>query len=245
MKDVVAIRHVAFEHLGSLAPLLSGRGFRIRYLDAGSNDLAKFDPLAPALLVILGAPIGAYEDEQYPFLADELALIKARLDAEKPILGICLGAQLMARALGSNVHPGKAKEIGWAPVRLTSDGKRSCLTELQPADFQVLHWHGDTFDLPDRAKCLASTDITPHQAFSLGDKALGLQFHLEVDPAEIERWLIGHAHEIGATEGATPVAIRADTQQFGAATAKAAARCLLNWMESANLLPAAEARDHA
>ncbi len=238
MKEVVAIRHVAFEHLGALAPLLSGRGFRIRYQDAGVADLKSFDPLAPALLVILGAPISACDETQYPFLGDELGIIERRLRAQLPILGICLGAQLMARALGSRVYAGKAREIGWAPIRLTPEGERSCLTGLESCGYQVLHWHGDTFDLPQGTTRLATTSITPNQAFCVGDKALGLQFHLEVDPAEIERWLIGHAHEIGATEGISPEVIRADTARYGAAVAASATGCIQRWLETAGLVPA-------
>ena len=242
MKEVVAIRHVAFEHLGTLAPLLSGRGFRIRYLDVGSADLKAFDPLSPALLVILGAPIGAYDEAEYPFLADELRIIEQRLQAERPILGICLGAQLMARALGSRVYPGQAREIGWAPIRLTPEGERSCLAGLEECGFQVLHWHGDTFDLPPNAVRLASTAATSNQAFSVGTKVLGLQFHLEADPAEIERWLIGHAHEIGAN-GLSPSAIRADTARHGAAVAAATNRCIRRWLEDAFILPVIKKED--
>lgn len=237
MKDIVAIRHVAFEHLGTLAPLLTGRGFRVRYLDAGGADLRRFDLLSPDLLVVLGAPIGAYAEEQYPFLADELRIIDQRLAAERPLLGICLGAQLMARALGSRVYPGKTKEIGWAPIRLTRDGQLSCLAGLKSCDYRVLHWHGDTFDLPENAKRLASTDITETQAFAVGDKALALQFHLEADPREIESWLVGHAHEIDATDGVTPAAIRADTARYGASVAESAAASMLNWLETSGLLP--------
>ena len=237
MKEVVAIRHLAFEHLGTLAPLLSGRGFRIRYLEAGVTDLRRFDPLSPALLVVLGAPIGAHDDAHYPFLVDELDVIERRLKARRPILGICLGAQLMARALGRRVYPAPAQEIGWAPIRLSREGQASCLKGLKSCDYRVLHWHGDTFDLPADATCLASTDITPNQAFAVGAKALALQFHLEADPQEIERWLIGHAHEVGASEGLTPASIRADTARYGGALAGSAAGCMLTWLESCGLLP--------
>lgn len=233
MKEVVAVRHLSFEHLGTLAPLLSGRGFRIRYLDAGVADLKGFDPLSPALLVMLGAPIGACDEAQYPFLGDELRIIEQRLRAQRPLLGICLGAQLMARALGSRVYAGAAREIGWAPIQLTPEGEKSCLAGLRSCGCQVLHWHGDTFDLPPAATRLASTATTPNQAFAIGDQALALQFHLEADPAEIERWLIGHAHEIAATAGVSPEAIRADTARHGAAVAASAAGCIQHWLQTA------------
>ena len=170
----------------------------------------------------------------------ELRLLERRLAADRPTLGICLGAQLMARALGSRVYAGRAEEIGWAPLNLTPPGQRSCLTELSGCDFHVLHWHNDTFDLPQGAMALASTEITENQAFSVGDKILGLQFHLELDPAEIERWLIGHAHEIGACEGVSAGAIRSDTARLGARVATSGAACLESWLRSANLIPASQ-----
>jgi GMP synthase (glutamine-hydrolysing) len=238
VREVVAIRHVAFEHLGAIAPLLTGRGLRIRYLDAGVSDLDSLDPLTPDLLVVLGGPIGAYEEDNYPYITQELRIIEHRLAAQRPLLGICLGAQLMARALGARVYPGKAKEIGWGPLRLTEEGQASCLAGLAACDYQVLHWHGDTFDLPQGARRLASTIITENQAFSHGGRALGLQFHLELDPNEIERWLLGHAHEIAATPDVTPAGLRAATVRHGPALAKAASACMGRWLLETGLMPA-------
>ncbi|KOR32120.1 glutamine amidotransferase [Achromatium sp. WMS3] len=233
MKHILAIRHVAFEHLGTLAPVCNQLGFQITYLDIGFNDLKILDPLAPDLLVVLGGPIGAYEDNKYPWLLDELHCIEQRLAAKRPILGICLGAQLMARALGGKVYPNNATEIGWSPLRLTPAGENSCLKDLATCDFQVLHWHGDTYDLPIDTQCLASTDITKNQAFSYGKTALGLQFHLEIDVTEIERWLIGHAHEIAATPSITNTHLRTDSAYYGNALAASAANCLKNWLTHA------------
>lgn len=236
MGEVVAIRHVAFEHLGTLAPLLSGRGFRIRYLDVGMTDLSVLDPLQAELLVILGGPIGAYEEGLYPWVIDELRLIERRLEAQRPLLGICLGAQLIARALGSRVYPGRAKEIGWSPLHLSAAGERSCLTDLAGCGYQVLHWHGDTFDLPSQAQRLASTELTENQAFAFGDRVLGLQFHLEVDAGEIERWLIGHAHEIAALSGVTPLDLRADSARYGPSLTTSAATCMSRWLIDSGVL---------
>ena len=116
-KTAIAIRHVHFEDLGAFGPVLRDAGYQIRYCDVGLDNPADTSPDAD-LLVVLGAPIGAYEEEKYPFLMDELRVIGLRLSASLPVLGICLGAQLMARALGARVYPGKSKEIGWAPVEL-------------------------------------------------------------------------------------------------------------------------------
>lgn len=195
MKRVVAVRHLAFEDLGSIAAILEARSCGVVYLDAGVTDLS-MRLGADDALIVLGGPIGAYEDDRYPFLADELRLIERALKQEIPVLGICLGAQLLARALGARVYPGKGREIGIAPIDLTVEGETSCLKHLAP-DHRVFHWHGDTFDLPDGALRLASTAMTPNQAFSHGDKVLGLQFHIEAEARQVERWLIGHTCELG------------------------------------------------
>lgn len=197
-RRAIVVRHLAFEDLGSLGDLLDARGYRLVELEAGVDDLSAVEVARGDLLVVLGGPIGAYDDERYPFLRDELRLIERALTQQSATLGICLGAQLLARALGARVYPAEAKEIGIGPVALTSDGRSSCLEHLAP-DYRVLHWHGDTFDLPTGAVRLASTDMTPNQAFAFGRQTLGLQFHIEADPAAIERWLIGHTAELAAS----------------------------------------------
>lgn len=231
---VAVIRHVAFEDLGNFEPVLRERGYRVVYREAGLDDLAKMDALAPALLVVLGGPIGAYEDSAYPFLADEIRLIRARLAAKRPVLGICLGAQILARALGARVYPGPAKEIGWAAVELTAEGRRSPLKHLAAERTRVLHWHGDTFDLPQGATRLAATAICPNQAFALGRYALGLQFHAEA-PGEIERWLIGHTHEIAATPGVGAGTLRAETARHAPALQIQGPRAFAAWLDAAGL----------
>ena len=235
MKSVLAIRHVHFEGLGLIEEMLAERkSWQVTVLDAGIDDLAALDSLAPEVLVVLGGPIGVYEQESYPFLRDELRLIEARLKAGRPVLGVCLGAQLMAAALGARVYPAPAKEVGWAPVSLTAAGRESVLRHVD-GGVPVLHWHGDTFDLPTGATLLASTEVCPHQAFSYGPQALGLQFHLEVVPAEIERWLIGHACEIAALKtGATVASLRADTKRLGPGLTVRAGDVFRDWLLQAS-----------
>lgn len=226
MRTAIAIRHVAFEDLGLLEPLLARRGFAVEYRDA--NDLGTIGD--PDLLVVLGGPIGAYDDEIYPFLRDEIALLESRLAMGGATLGICLGAQLMARALGARVYPGPRKEIGWAPLVLSAAGQASPLRHV--AAGPVLHWHGDTFDLPEGAVHLASTPITPNQAFSWAEgRALALQFHGEVTAPGLERWYIGHACEIGLTEGLTVSGLRADGHRHGAAAVRDGTACFDEWLE--------------
>jgi GMP synthase (glutamine-hydrolysing) len=229
----VAIRHVGFEDLGSFAEPLKRAGYEIFYVDAGVADLDRAMTPDPELLVVLGGPIGAYEEAAYPFLNIELNILQQRLAADRPTLGICLGAQLVARALGSRVYPGPAKEIGWGDIQLTTAGLAGPLRHLD--GHRVLHWHGDTFDLPEGCERLASTAICENQAFARGAKLLGLQFHPEVLGQNIERWLIGHAAEIAAA-GISPASIRQDTAAFGPDLQRHAVALLEDWL--AGLWPA-------
>jgi GMP synthase (glutamine-hydrolysing) len=194
VKTCIALRHVPFESLGQLEPVLTAQGFDIRLIDVPVSGL-NADLIKDAdLLVVLGGPISVYEEHLYPWLLDELRLIEWRLSHQKPTLGLCLGAQFMARALGARVYPGVKKEIGWSPLVLTEAGQQCFLSEIR--ERAVLHWHGDTFDLPSGATLLASTDLTPHQAFQYGNHAVALQFHLEVTAEHLEAWYVGHTCEL-------------------------------------------------
>lgn len=194
MKSCYALRHVPFESLGLLEPILRAQGFEPHVVDVPVTGLER-DVLEQAdLVVVLGGPISAYEEHLYPFLVDELRVLEARLTRGKPTLGLCLGAQLMAKALGARVYPGKKKEIGWSKLELSSHGKSGFLSEIEGKN--VLHWHGDTFDLPSGATLLASTELTPHQAFQVGTHGVALQFHLEVVASALEAWYVGHTCEL-------------------------------------------------
>lgn len=227
-KLALAVRHVAFEDLGVLAPLLIERGYELRYLEAGAEPLDAERLASPDLLIVLGGPIGVYDTDRYPFLAAEQHAIAARLAQGKPTLGICLGAQLMAQALGAQVASAGRAEIGYAPLTLTVEGQDSPLRAI--GTVPVLHWHGDAFAIPDGAARLAQTPGFPNQAFALGPRILGLQFHLEADHAQIERWLIGHAHELSA-HGIDPRTIRRDAALHGPALARAARAAFTAWLE--------------
>ena len=226
--DVVAIRHVGFEDLGLLESLLTDRGYRVHYLDAGVDPIAVEAVLRPELLVVLGGPIGAYETDSYPFLVEERNAIAARLGAGKATLGVCLGAQLIAAALGAHVRPTGGKEIGYGPLTLTAEGRQSVLGPLDGVP--VLHWHGDEFAIPEGAARLAETPGFPNQAFSVGSTVLGLQFHIEADSAQLERWLIGHAHEL-ASAGVDPRRLRSDAAAYGPGLAAVAARVVRDWLD--------------
>lgn len=224
----VELRHVTFEDLGVFRPVLEARGFAIESHQAGVSPLAPAQWLAADLIVVLGGPIGVYESDRYPWIADEVDGLRARLSAGGPTLGICLGAQLMARALGARVYPGPAKEIGWSALTLTEAGSRSSLARLEGAP--VLHWHGDTFDLPEGTTRLASTALTPNQAFALGETALALQFHAEADGAAIEPWLIGHTCEL-IQAGVSVPDLRAQSAALRDVAASAGAAMLSDWLD--------------
>ena len=222
------IRHVAFEDLGSFGPLLERQGYAIRYADAGYDELIDSNS---DLLIVLGGPIGANDDADYPFIRDELRLIEQRARANRPVLGICLGSQLIARALGARVYRAKAKEIGYKPLQLTEAGRQSCLAPLSTKP--VFHWHGDTFDLPAGARHLASTDICPHQAFAWGanDAVLALQFHPEVTARGLERWYIGHTGELAAVGLSIPQ-LRADAARHNPAMEAAGGDLITRWLST-------------
>jgi GMP synthase (glutamine-hydrolysing) len=232
MRTALALTHVPFEDLGSLAEELSARDYEVQVVDACTADLRAVDALAPDLLIVLGGPIGVYETEAYPFLQWELQLLRQRLVQKAPTLGICLGAQLMAAALGASVHPGRqGKEIGWAALRPGADaGACPAMAELLIPDLPVLHWHGDTFDLPQSATHLAATARYPNQAWSIGATLLGLQFHPEVLTADLERWYVGHASELAAAR-VDVARLRSDGRAFGPALHSAARRFWRRWLE--------------
>lgn len=228
-KVAVAIQHVAFEGLGTIEPMLVGRGYDVTRLDACIEPLPHSLAREADLVVVLGGPIGAYEEATYPFLLDELAILERRLLEKQPTLGICLGAQLMARALGARVYTGPRKEIGWAPVTVTADGRASPLSALADG-VRVLHWHGDTFDLPRGCRRLANTELTANQAFDVGSYGLGLQFHAECDGSDIEHWLVGHATEL-AHAGIDIQVLRSESRTYGPAVARAGATLFAQWLD--------------
>jgi len=227
-KTAIAIRHVHFEDLGAFDDVLRRCGYCVRYCDAGIDDIGGVDPLAPDLIVVLGGPIGAYEELTYPFLGQELRLLERRLAVARPTFGICLGAQLMARALGARVYPAPAKEIGWRELQLNQSGRNGPLRHF--TGVPVLHWHGDTFDLPEGAELLASTEICSNQAFSFERQALACQFHPEICHRGFERWLVGHAVELVAVPGVSPAALRQDTERLAPESALRGAACLSEWL---------------
>jgi GMP synthase-like glutamine amidotransferase len=190
-----AVQHVPFEGLGHIAQWITAQEhpLTLTRLYAGETLPA---PKDFDRLIIMGGPMNIYEDEQYPWLIQEKTLINQAIDSGKSIVGICLGAQLLADALGSPVFAGPEKEIGWWPISLTEAGKNTALLRDLPDRTTVFHWHGDTFDLPRGAVHLAESAACGQQAFLYDHRILGLQFHLESTPATVGEILTHCGHEL-------------------------------------------------
>lgn len=224
MRKLLVFKHVASEPLGTLDPLFRGAGFRIRYVNFERRPEHAIDVERYDGLVVLGGPMAADETDAYPHLLAEREAIRTAIARETPVLGICLGAQLIAAALGARTLRGAATEKGWSEVEPTEDGRSDPLLRYLEAGKPVFQWHDDTFSLPDPAVHLARSAACEHQAFRVGDSAYGLQFHLEADRALIERWVHRWSEaqrpaEPGAAESARE-RIAHDTERYIACAAQ-------------------------
>ena len=180
MAKVWVIQHIHCETLGTIADVLKAEGISVECIRTFEGQPVPKEMSEAAGLVVMGGPMGVYEQDRYPFLRQELRLIEQALQEEKPVLGVCLGSQLLATALGAKVTKGEEKEIGWHPVTLTASALADPLwTGVEPS-FMAYHWHGDVFELPRDALSLVSSSLTACQAFRYGRKAYGFLFHMEV-----------------------------------------------------------------
>jgi len=191
------LQHVPFEGPGHIAQWIVDHGHSLTTTRLFENENPPH-PDAFDRLIIMGGPMNIYEEERFPWLIREKALIRESIDSGKSLVGICLGAQLLADALGSPVFAGPEKEIGWFPITLTEAGKKSGLLLGLPNEVIVFHWHGDTFDLPPGAVPLAESSACRQQAFLYDNRILGLQFHLESTPDSVQQILAHCRHELVA-----------------------------------------------
>jgi GMP synthase (glutamine-hydrolysing) len=232
-RQALVLSHIVFEDLGLFEAPLRVRGFEIESVLAAEARYPLQQAESCDLLVIMGGPMGVYEVQEHPFLTNEIALIRQRLAARKPILGICLGAQLMAAALGARVYPGtNGKEIGWSTLQPVGDqAPPEWFAPLVADGLQVLHWHGDTFDLPTGVVHLASSRLYANQAFAVEDFALALQFHPEVTAEGLESWYEGHAGEL-ARAGISIPGLRLAAHEHAAALERATQSFFNLWLDS-------------
>jgi GMP synthase (glutamine-hydrolysing) len=177
--SVLVLRHVPHEHLGTLALTLRSNNLAYKYVNfyEDANPNISVDGLGA--LIILGGPMNVYETDRYPFLEMEDGLIKKAIEKDIPVLGICLGAQLIAKSLGAQITKNREKEIGWYPLRITDEGSKDKLLKHMSVEETVFQWHGDTFEIPRGAAHLAKSPLCPNQAFRFGSSVYGLQFHIE------------------------------------------------------------------
>ncbi len=180
MAKVWVLQHHPAENLGAIADVLESAALAWQYVRVFDGHPVPADMKGAGGLIVMGGPEAVYQLDRYPYLRAEMALIENALKAGRPVLGVCLGSQLLAATLGANVRRGAQKEIGWYPVRLRPETKDDRLLRGLPEEFVACHWHGDIFDLPAGAVPLASSELTELQAFRYGDRAWGLLFHAEM-----------------------------------------------------------------
>ena len=190
-KNILVIQNIGCEHLGNLAKLFELDGFNVTILNS-QNDLIPTDLIYYSGIIILGGPMSVYDN--YAYLKNEQKLIKKAVDMNIPTLGICLGSQLIAEAMGGKVYPGNLKEIGWHDIEITENGSRDIFNGIATLKNTVFQWHGDTFELPESAIILAKSD-TYVQAFRI-KTAIGIQFHIEVDESMIDEWIRVYSKEV-------------------------------------------------
>jgi GMP synthase (glutamine-hydrolysing) len=216
MDEVLVFQHDPFEDLGTFTEVLEKQGARCRVIQLYHGEMPAEEWERIRALIILGGPMGVYDEEQFPFLRWEKRIIRAAVDEAMPLLGVCLGAQLIAATLGAPVYHGPVKEIGWSPISITPHGQVDSLLGYLPENATVFQWHGDGFDLPSGAIRLASSVNYENQAFRLGKNIYALQFHLEVTPRMIERWIDVRSKDLAQAPYVSPEKIRTDTQSYAA-----------------------------
>ncbi len=237
---ILVFQHVPYEPLGTLDPLLKESGFRIRYVNFGRQpesrpSLENFDAL-----IILGGPMNSDQIESYPNLITEVEIIREAVDRDIAVLGICLGAQLLAKALGGSVSRNKSREIGWHDVELTAAGSVDPVLSTFSNVQSVFQWHEDGIGLPPGAIHLASSEASEVQAFKYGEHAYGLQFHLEVDESLIDRWLTVPANQktlLEELDRVDPEAIRQQSMDSMNGLETLSRKTFTRWLERFEVAP--------
>jgi len=227
-RTAVVLRHDDTIHLGNLEPVLRDHGYSIRYVDTLREDVRGLNPQEADLLVVLGGEMGVYEADEFPALHDEITLLENRLGASLPVFGVCLGAQLMAKALGSRVYRGPTNEIGYRSVEPTAAGVSSPLRHI--SGVPVFQWHSDTFDLPAGVTRLAGSPQYGNEAFSIGNWALAVQFHPEVTAEMHEEWLAASEAEV-ASEGFDLGDLRRDRERYSRGMQNASRAMFSEWLD--------------
>ncbi len=234
MEEVLVFQHDPFEDLGFFAEVLEKEHANYRTIRLFHGEVPADDWRHIAALIILGGAMRTDDEEKFPFLRWEKRIIRAALHESVPILGISFGAQLIAAALGTRVFQSSVREIGWSPISVTPHGQVDSLLGYLPENATVFQWHSEGFDLPKGAVSLASSTHFKTQAFRLGKIVYGLQFHLEVTPRIIERWIGARSKDLALAPYASPEKILADTQHYAATSNYYAERFLAKFVRRGN-----------
>jgi GMP synthase (glutamine-hydrolysing) len=229
MKRALIIRHVPYEGIAGFRAPIEAAGYEVSRIDVTDPAFSSVDLADPDLLIMMGGPMGVYEQDRFPWIPCQLRRLGRRLEAGRPTIGVCFGAQMMAAALGARVYPGGRSEVGFHPVALHDGARSGPLRHLE--DVPVLHWHGDTFDLPQGVELLASSHLYDHQAFRRGRNILALQFHAEMgeDP-RFDAWIEEGPDAIAAA-GLTVEELRAAHDRQGSRAVAAGRKMVAEWLQ--------------
>lgn len=229
MKKGLIIRHVPHEGIAGFRHPIEEAGYELDRIDVADPAFADLDLREPDLLIMMGGPMGVYEQDRYPWIACQLRRLKLRLEADRPTLGVCFGAQMIAAALGGHVYEGPRKEVGFHPIRLNDAGRASPLRHLE--EVPVLHWHGDTFTLPDSVELLGSSHIYEYQAFRRGSNLLALQFHAEMGEDERFHEWMNQWPEAVTEAGESDDSMRAIHDELGPQAVAAGRSMIGQWLD--------------
>ena len=228
MKRALIIRHVPYEGVAGYRRPVEAAGYAVDRIDVTDPGFASLDLREPDLLIMMGGPMGVYEQDRHPWIGCQLSRLAPRLAADRPTLGVCFGAQVIAAALGADVYPGPVKEVGFHPIKIHDSARESPLRHL--ADVPILHWHGDTFTLPRGVDLLASSHLYAHQAFRRGRNVLALQFHAEMGEDERFHAWIKQWPESVAEAGGDEASLRAAHEALGPRAVAAGRAMISQWL---------------
>jgi GMP synthase (glutamine-hydrolysing) len=227
LKRALIVRHVPYEGVAGFRQPIEAAGYAIDRVDVADPIFEYLDFRVPDLLVMMGGPMGVYETDAHPWIVRQIEKLAERIQADRPTLGVCLGSQMIAAAMDARVYPGPVKEVGFGPITLTDAGRTSPIAHLNGVN--LLHWHGDTFDLPEGAELLASSDAYANQVFRRGTKLLALQCHAEMGEDERFAAWVENLDYI-AEAGTTPEALHTDHDRHGAAAVAAGRQMIKDWL---------------
>ncbi len=232
--QALVLQHADHITLGNFESVLREYGYHITVVDATKEDVLALDPEAADVVIVLGGEMGVYEIDENPHLVDEMQFIRGRIEAKKPLFGVCLGAQLMAGCLGGRNYKGDKPDLGYQDIRLTDAGLASPVRHV--AGVGMLEWHGDHFTLPEEATLLGSSVAYPNEAFAIGDFALAVQFHPEITAAMHEEWTQDSGEQF-AEEGIDPEEWRALGRKHNPAMQVASRAMLSEWLDGLQKTP--------